>query len=72
MTHSNTDKIDKKEEEDITEECCICFDAPKEALIAPCGHLSCCMTCAEALKNNSETCPICRGNIESIFKVFKA
>lgn len=33
----------------------------------PCGHLCVCADCGNTLKSNkNHTCPICRGNIDSL------
>lgn len=49
------------------DECKVCLAARADALIMLCGHLCCCTTCASAL----HTCPVCRGAIGRIIKVFR-
>jgi hypothetical protein len=51
--------------------CVVCFDAPKEYIIVPCGHLCVCEACAERLtKTRTPMCPVCRGPIRETMKVF--
>ena len=51
--------------------CVVCFDAPKEYAIVPCGHQCVCARCAEQLtKTRTPMCPVCRGPIRETMKVF--
>jgi hypothetical protein len=51
--------------------CVLCLDAPKDHIIAPCGHQCVCGACAEMLKKaRHPLCPFCRTPINSTFKVF--
>lgn len=52
-------------------ECAVCFDRPKEFAFIPCGHLACCESCSNELKNTTKRCPICNGNISSTQRVFQ-
>jgi hypothetical protein len=39
----------------------VCFDAPKDHIIVPCGHQCVCEACANLLTQMYKpTCPICR------------
>jgi hypothetical protein len=41
--------------------CVLCLDAPKDHIIAPCGHQCVCGACAEELKKaRHPLCPFCR------------
>ena len=51
-------------------ECIICFDAPRNVVFTPCGHLACCGKCAAALEHR--LCPVCRAPVEKIINVFHA
>jgi hypothetical protein len=52
-------------------QCVVCFDAPKEYAIVPCGHVCVCESCAEQLtKTRTPMCPMCRGPIRETMKVF--
>jgi hypothetical protein len=51
--------------------CVVCFDAPKDHAIVPCGHMCVCARCAEQLtKTRTPMCPVCRGPIIQTMKVF--
>jgi hypothetical protein len=51
--------------------CVVCFDAPKDHIIVPCGHQCVCEACAEQLTNTrTPMCPVCRGPIIQTMKVF--
>ena len=47
-------------------ECKVCFDRSIDALLLPCKHLVCCQTCAV----QSRTCPVCRGRVDEILRVY--
>jgi hypothetical protein len=52
-------------------QCVVCFDAPKEYAIVPCGHMCVCASCADQLtKTRTPMCPVCRGPIRETMKVF--
>ena len=52
-------------------QCVVCFDAPKDHIIVPCGHQCVCAGCAEQLtKTRTPTCPVCREPIRETVKVF--
>jgi hypothetical protein len=51
--------------------CVVCFDAPKDHIIVPCGHQCVCEACAEQLiKTRTPTCPVCREPIIQTMKLF--
>jgi hypothetical protein len=51
--------------------CVVCFDAPKDHIIVPCGHQCVCEACAEQLtKTRTPLCPVCREPIRETMKVF--
>eukprot|EP00286_Rhodomonas_abbreviata_P015309 CAMPEP_0181325472 /NCGR_PEP_ID=MMETSP1101-20121128/20945_1 /TAXON_ID=46948 /ORGANISM="Rhodomonas abbreviata, Strain Caron Lab Isolate" /LENGTH=523 /DNA_ID=CAMNT_0023433785 /DNA_START=415 /DNA_END=1986 /DNA_ORIENTATION=+ len=52
------------------QECAICMEARKSAVLMPCGHTDLCLGCAEHLLSNTSTaiCPICRTRIHSVSK----
>ena len=52
------------------EECCVCMDAPRQAVLVPCGHWACCLACTRALLvvrsgGSQPLCPLCREPAES-------
>ena len=52
-------------------QCVVCFDAPKDHAIVPCGHQCVCARCAKQLtKTRTPMCPVCRGPIRETMKVF--
>jgi len=53
---------------DENKECKICFDTTIDCVLLPCGHMCACYGCAEQLKN----CPICRGRITQVQRVFSS
>lgn len=53
-----------------TDECCMCLEAPKLFMFAPCGHRCVCETCAGDVMRTNKECPLCRTAAASIFKVF--
>jgi len=53
--------------------CVICCSAPKDALLAPCGHVATCVACAHTLlqaAGGQAQCPICRGQVIASYRVF--
>ncbi|KAI8469170.1 MAG: zinc finger, C3HC4 type-domain-containing protein [Monoraphidium minutum] len=50
-------------------ECVICMSAPRDTTALPCRHMCMCRECAGALKRQSNKCPICRNEIESLLHI---
>lgn len=50
--------------------CVVCWDAPAEGACIPCGHLAGCMNCLAKVKSKGWGCPVCRGLIEQVIKVY--
>jgi hypothetical protein len=51
--------------------CVVCFDAPKDHAIVPCGHVCVCASCAEQLTTTrTPMCPVCRAPILQTLKLF--
>ncbi|VDI27755.1 E3 ubiquitin-protein ligase MUL1 [Mytilus galloprovincialis] len=46
--------------------CVVCMSEPFNHVFIPCGHLCCCQTCSDRLKD----CPRCRGRISKKLKVY--
>jgi hypothetical protein len=57
-------EIPREEGEDT--ECVVCLDNERAYAIVPCGHLCVCGGCVGRVKE----CPICRGRIQSILKIY--
>ncbi|GAQ82144.1 YTH domain containig protein [Klebsormidium nitens] len=53
-----------REHED-EEVCCICFERPMDAALEPCRH-ELCRQCAELMRSERNSCPVCNAEIESI------
>ena len=50
--------------------CVICWDAPRQGVCIPCGHLAGCMDCLMEVESKDMGCPVCRGPIEQVVKVY--
>lgn len=48
--------------------CVVCFDAPRETVLAPCGHRALCQRCTRALVEARRGCPICRAAVETVIE----
>jgi len=70
QVNKSVEKQSKKQNDDEDEEnlCKICFDSPMDCIVLPCAHMSMCYSCSRSVKS----CPVCRGKISEIKKVFKA
>ena len=57
----------------VSDECCICMDAPKDTVLVPCGHKSCCYACVEkhCKGKANNVCPICKAEVTTFVKVFE-
>lgn len=53
----------------LESECVVCMDARCEVVFVPCGHMCCCQECA---RQDMESCPMCRGDIDRKIKVMIA
>ena len=62
----------KNKNNQITNECRICFDNIINTVCTPCGHASMCRKCSnDYIKQNSD-CPICRKKFDNVFDFFIA
>ena len=52
-----------------TRECVICMTQPRDTTVLPCRHMCMCSECAKVLRIQSNKCPICRQNIESLLQI---
>lgn len=52
------------------DECAVCLERARDAVLAPCGHLCACYRCATRLERRGTRCPICRAPIASVVKVY--
>ncbi|CAD7947074.1 unnamed protein product [Amoebophrya sp. A25] len=67
---TNTSGANDDKNAENNKECILCYNAPKDTLLAPCGHVCACIDCAEELLTKKHNCPICRGYINDIFRVY--
>jgi hypothetical protein len=53
-------------------ECCVCLEFKELVAIIPCGHRCICQSCAGVLmkREKNRECPICRGPIKDVMKIF--
>ena len=49
--------------------CTICMERGSTHVIVPCGHKCVCDQCARGYRAGSN-CPICRGRVQSVVRVF--
>lgn len=54
----------KQDGGDDANTCVICLEAPRDAVLLPCGHVMTCMSCTEKLE--SRVCPMCRKAIKQV------
>ena len=52
------------------EACSVCLTATKTHVLIPCGHKCVCDKCASGYRAAGSQCPICRGRVQSVVKVF--
>jgi len=60
-------KEDKNDSDDDANSCVVCFDNPVEVVLLECGHLCLCSECSQKMN----MCPVCRGSISRVVKVYK-
>jgi hypothetical protein len=49
----------------VEPECVVCL-GEKDYIYSPCCHFVCCKECTEKIRESTNTCPMCRSNIDSI------
>ena len=61
------------EEVEEGELCIVCLAKRRKAIFVHCGHRVCCCRCAIIIKTStSPRCPICREDVEAVYRVFDA
>eukprot|EP00127_Corallochytrium_limacisporum_P002916 Clim_evm5s143 gene=Clim_evmTU5s143 len=67
----NQDEEDQDEDFDTDDnrDCVICMSEARDTMVLPCRHLCLCDSCAEVLRYQSTTCPICRAPFHSMLQV---
>ncbi|CAF1106698.1 unnamed protein product [Rotaria sordida] len=51
--------------------CQLCYDAPANCVMIPCGHIFFCFDCKSQYEGKSKYCPVCRAEIKNIFEIEK-
>jgi hypothetical protein len=58
---------------DADEVCPMCMDQRMDTAVLPCGHLCGCHACLLFIQQSATPhCPICRGNVASVVKIYRA
>lgn len=50
--------------------CVICLDGPVEGAFIPCGHMAGCMPCLNEIKAKNWDCPVCRGKVDQVLRLY--
>jgi E3 ubiquitin-protein ligase MGRN1 len=50
-------------------ECVVCMCEPRNTTVMPCRHMCLCHDCAEALRKQTNKCPICREPVQSLMRI---
>ena len=56
------DKMNKKEELDLDQNCSICFDELSNPSLTPCGHIFC-KECLDLCLQVKKQCPMCKSDL---------
>merc|ERR1711879_148432 len=59
-------------DEDEGGACAVCLEQPANAAVVPCGHMCACYACLEMLQISSSLCPICRGPVDSVIRIYRS
>ncbi len=61
--------MSEREDDSEIKECVVCMDSKPEAAFVPCGHVCCCLDCANTCAEG-RSCPVCRAAVASVLKVY--
>lgn len=50
----------------VLDTCCICYAADRDHVVMPCFHVCVCAACAARIR----ACPMCRGDIDAVRRIF--
>ena len=50
--------------------CVVCHDEPSVMAVIPCGHVCLCNTCSDECSLIGQTCPLCRGSMQSVLRIY--
>lgn len=60
-------------DENLANECTVCFERACDSVIYTCGHMCMCYSCAISVKSSSDPlCPICRQVIKDVIRIYKS
>lgn len=63
--------VDADADEDDSKACFVCFNAQRSVAFQPCGHIPCCVACAEKVMGSTTAlCPVCRSAVEASARVY--
>jgi protein neuralized len=52
--------------------CTICLERMADSAVIPCGHMCGCNECLEEVRKSARPeCPMCRGPVSSILKIYR-
>ena len=51
-------------------DCVICCESEVVAALVPCGHNLFCMECANRIKEENNSCPVCQKGIDQVLRIF--
>eukprot|EP00928_Gymnodinium_smaydae_P073720 TRINITY_DN56872_c0_g1_i1.p1 TRINITY_DN56872_c0_g1~~TRINITY_DN56872_c0_g1_i1.p1 ORF type:complete len:656 (+),score=39.55 TRINITY_DN56872_c0_g1_i1:42-2009(+) len=58
---------------DDNDSCVVCLESPADSAVIPCGHMCGCQSCLQSIKSSREAlCPICRGPVSSVIRIFRS
>lgn len=61
------------EDDDESGMCVLCLERQADSAVVPCGHMCGCGVCLQDVQKSAKPeCPMCRGPISSIIKIFKS
>lgn len=52
-----------------TSECVICISEERDTMLLPCRHLCLCLSCAQSLRYQANSCPICRSPFRAALNI---
>ncbi|XP_057343699.1 E3 ubiquitin-protein ligase MGRN1 isoform X1 [Manis pentadactyla] len=67
--NSQETKLSDEENSDNSNECVVCLSDLRDTLILPCRHLCLCNSCADTLRYQASSCPICRLPFRALLQI---
>lgn len=70
ITNKKVYRLTESDENDPENMCSVYFNfTNRQNLLAPCGHTQLCQACIDSVRSDSNMCPICRTDIQSVIKI---